>query len=129
MTSNASLVAFAVQVTQNCYAPYSSFRVGAALLGASGKVYLGVNIENAAYSPTICAERSAIARAVSDGEREFTRIAIVTKGAVTPCGVCRQTLREFAPDLEIVLADLQGNIRVVTTLKELLPDSFGPEHL
>lgn len=129
MTSNASLVAFAVQVTQNCYAPYSNFRVGAALLGASGKVYLGVNIENAAYSPTICAERSAIARAVSDGEREFTRIAIVTKGAVTPCGVCRQTLREFAPDLEIVLADLQGNIRVVTTLKELLPDSFGPEHL
>jgi cytidine deaminase len=129
MTSNTSLVAFAVQITQNCYAPYSNFRVGAALLGASGKVYLGVNIENAAYSPTICAERSAIARAVSDGEREFTRIAIVSKGAVTPCGVCRQTLREFAPDLEIVLADLQGNIRVVTTLKELLPDSFGPEHL
>ena len=120
------LVRQAAAARQAAYAPYSGYQVGAALLGRSGQVYTGCNVENAAYSPTICAERAAVAKAVSEGEREFTALAVVTKDGATPCGVCRQVLCEFANDMIVLIGDGEGNTRE-TTLTELLPDSFaGP---
>jgi cytidine deaminase len=118
------LVRMAAAARDASYAPYSGYRVGAALLGASGQVYTGCNVENAAYSPTICAERVAVAKAVCEGEREFTALAVVTEDGAAPCGVCRQVLGEFAEEMSIVIADEQGNTRE-TTLSELLPDSFS----
>ena len=116
------------------YAPYSHFHVSAALLCRDGKVYTGNNIENAAYSPGICAERCAFAKAVSEGEREFEAIVICggpdgkAGDYCPPCGVCRQVLREFAPNIEIICLNGAGEERTFT-LEELLPHSFGPEYL
>jgi cytidine deaminase len=93
--SPADLIQAALRAVPYCYAPYSHFRVAAALLTATGQIYCGVNIENVAFSPTICAERAAIASAISQGGRNFVAIAIVSQGAVAPCGVCRQVLGEF----------------------------------
>lgn len=118
------------------YAPYSKFAVGAALLSKKGKVYLGCNIENAAYSPCICGERTAIFKAVSEGERDFEAIAIVG-GPISgekaqfcpPCGVCRQVMREFCmDDFKIILGGAGDDCKEYT-LKDLLPESFGPENL
>ena len=124
------LLQLAIQARENSYSPYSGFRVGAALLGKSGKVYGGCNVENAAYSPTNCAERTAVFKAVSEGEREFSAIAIVGGKGDTladlcaPCGVCRQVLAEFCDgDFRVVLGT-PDNIQVFT-LAELLPLSFG----
>jgi cytidine deaminase len=103
--------------------------VGAALLAASGTVYEGVNVENAAYPTGMCAERSAVFAAVSQGEREFAAIAVVTKDGGTPCGSCRQVLTEFAPDIVVLIADAEGKLIAETTAKELLPNAFGPENL
>ena len=129
------LAALAVKATGSSYAPYSHFNVGAALLCADGTVYLGANIENAAYSVTCCAERVALFEAVSNGEREFKAIAVAgglngeINGACAPCGVCRQALSEFcSPDFEIVLALPDGKYELCT-LGELLPRSFGPAML
>ena len=107
------------------YAPYSHFRVGAALECRDGTVFTGCNIENAAYSPSICAERVAVSKAVSEGHRDFLRIAIAadTDRFTSPCGVCRQVLWEFAPDLEVLLYNRQGEIQELT-LRQLLPYSF-----
>lgn len=107
------------------YAPYSHFRVGAALECRDGTVFTGCNIENAAYSPSICAERTAVSKAVSEGYRDFVRIAIAadTDRFTSPCGVCRQVLWEFAPDLEVLLYNRRGEIRELT-LRQLLPESF-----
>ncbi|MFI3201195.1 MAG: cytidine deaminase [Eubacteriales bacterium] len=118
---------------QQSYAPYSHFQVGAALLTKSGKIYTGGNIENAAYTPTNCAERTAFFKAVSEGEREFKSIAVVggAEGVLTsftaPCGVCRQVMMEFCnPDeFTIILANSIYEQRIYT-LKELLPAGFGP---
>ena len=128
------LLQLAIEARKKSYSPYSGFRVGAALLTKSGKVYDGCNIENAAYTPTNCAERTAIFKAVSEGEREFSAIAIVGgKGEdpadfCAPCGVCRQVIAEFCdPDFRIVLGT-PDNIRVYT-LAELLPLSFGKADL
>ena len=128
------LLELAIEARKKSYSPYSNFRVGAALLTKSGKVYGGCNIENAAYTPTNCAERTAIFKAVSEGEREFSAIAIVGgKGEepadfCAPCGVCRQVLAEFCDlDFRIVLGTPE-NIRVYT-LAELLPLSFGKADL
>jgi cytidine deaminase len=121
------LVARAIAARRNAYAPYSGFHVGAALLARSGRVYTGCNIENVAWA-TVCAERTALFKAVSEGEREFDAIAVVTHTGITPCGVCRQVMMEFAPDLEIIIADTTGNHRL-TTLRALLPDAFTPGHL
>lgn len=122
----------AVEAKGYAYAPYSEFCVGAALLTASGKVYTGCNIENAAYGPTNCAERTAVFKAVSEGEREFAMLAVVGgKGeslapATPPCGVCRQVLAEFCPpDFPILLVENE-NQYVRCTLGELLPHAFGP---
>jgi cytidine deaminase len=122
------LIARATLARKFAYAPYSNYPVGAALLARSGRVYLGANVENAVYPLTICAERVAVVKAVSEGEREFEAIAVVTSNGGSPCGSCRQVLREFAPNLTVFIADADGNFRTVT-IAELLPDSFGPEFL
>lgn len=122
------LIAQAIEARKRAYAPYSRYKVGAALLGKSGKVYLGCNVENASYSHTVCAERTAILKAVSEGEREFEALAVVTRNGGSPCGACRQVMAEFAPELIIYIADQNGAYRT-TSMKELLPDSFTPQHL
>lgn len=122
------LIELARQVRKKAYAPYSHYKVGAALLGKSGKVYTGCNVENASYGHTVCAERTAVLKAVSEGEREFEAVAVVTKNGGSPCGACRQVLSEFSPELIIYIADKDGEFRT-TTLKQLLPDSFTPAHL
>jgi cytidine deaminase len=122
------LIDLARQARKKAYAPYSHYKVGAALLGKSGKVYTGCNVENASYGHTVCAERTAVLKAVSEGETEFEAIAVVTKNGGSPCGACRQVLSEFAPELTIYIADKNGEYRT-TTMKKLLPDSFTPAHL
>ena len=124
------LKAAAVAMLDRAYCPYSHFAVGAALECADGTVFTGCNVENAAYSPGICAERTAVAKAVSEGHTDFTRIVIAGRSAdfCVPCGVCRQVLREFAPDLEIICLNGKGEEQVFT-LPQLLPHSFGPEVL
>jgi cytidine deaminase len=126
--SPEELIARAALAQTYAYAPYSRYPVGAALLTGSGRVYLGVNVENAVHSLTICAERTAVFKAVSEGEKEFAALAVVTSNGGSPCGACRQVLREFAPDLLVYIADADGNYRQ-TSVAELLPDSFGPEFL
>jgi cytidine deaminase len=114
----------------NAYVPYSHYAVGAAVLTKSGKVYAGCNIENAAYPTGLCAERVAIFKAVSEGERALVALVVVTSNAGSPCGACRQVFSEFAEDdAVIVLARSRGNHRKKFTMKEILPDRFGPEHL
>ena len=127
--SDSQLIATAIEAAANAYIPYSNYAVGAALLTASGEVYAGCNIENAGYSPTICAERTALVKAVSEGHREFTAVAVATRDGGSPCGVCRQMLFEFSPAMKVILADLDGNLHLVTTLAELLPHGFGPSNL
>jgi cytidine deaminase len=122
------LIALATQARHNSYAPYSHYTVGAALLTASGKVYTGVNVENASYGLAICAERTAAVKAVSEGERDFVAIAVVTENGGTPCGACRQVLNEFGPDMRVLIADTDGNYQT-HRLSELLPASFGPAQL
>ncbi len=123
------LVARATQAREWAYVPYSHYQVGAALLAASGKIYDGVNVENAAYPVTICAERTAVFKAVSEGEREFTAIAVVTENGGTPCGSCRQVLAEFGSDIQVFIADTTGRIHSETTVADLLPGAFGPVDL
>ena len=129
------LTALARVAMQNAYAPYSGCKVGAALLAASGKVYLGCNIENASFSPTICAERSAFAAAVSAGERSFAALAVTggqggeIRNAFYPCGVCRQVIREFcSDDFPIYVLARDGEV-LSLTLADLLPHSFGKDNL
>lgn len=122
------LLAEAIEAREFAYAPYSNYKVGAALSTRGGRIYRGCNIENAAYSPSTCAERTAIFKAITEGVREFEAIAVVTSDGGAPCGVCRQVMREFAPNLTVIIGDLAGNYQVYR-LPELLPDSFGPENL
>ena len=111
------------------YAPYSHYPVGAALLTTTGRVYEGANIENAAYPVTICAERVAVFKAVSEGEREFIAVAVVTANGGSPCGSCRQVLAEFGLDTVVLIADKDGQIVLETTVGELLPGAFRPGDL
>ena len=120
------LISAARDVATNAYSPYSNFRVGAALLTKSGKVYSGCNVENASYGLANCAERTAVFKAISEGERAFELMAIVSTGGVYPCGACRQVLNEFSPELKIVMGDLEGNLTGETSLVDLLPNAFGP---
>lgn len=118
----------AIEARAYAYAPYSGYQVGAALAAEDGRVFTGCNIENAALGNTICAERTALGKAVSEGARRFTAIAIASSGSAPfPCGACRQSLNEFAPDLR-VLVTWDGNVRE-TTLRALLPEGFGPSSL
>lgn len=124
-----TLISRALHVRQWAYVPYSHYRVGAALLASSGKFYDGCNVENAAYGSSICAERTALVKAVSEGERQFEAVAVVTDNGGSPCGSCRQMLAEFGVDLAVLLLDKEGKILKETTLRELLPDAFVPESL
>ncbi|MBP5453901.1 MAG: cytidine deaminase [Lachnospiraceae bacterium] len=135
--TDKELVVQALKAREMSYSPYSNFAVGAALLTKSGKVYLGCNIENAGYTPTNCAERTAFFKAVSEGERDFSKIAIVggkvgekIEKYAYPCGVCRQVMREFC-DVETfeVISALNEDVYQKNLLKELLPFGFGPENL
>jgi len=113
---------------EHAYAPYSQFRVGAAVLTEDGQIYAGCNVENASYGLSVCAERTAVFKAVSKGERDFEAIAVVTEKGVTPCGACRQVLMEFGENIQVIVADEAGEYRVFT-LRELLPEAFTPKHL
>lgn len=124
------LVEQAREAQQKAYAPYSKFRVGAALLGASGKVYSGCNVENASYGMTQCAEQCAIGNAVVSGEQSFTHMALIadSRDPASPCGACRQVLSEFAPGLEILSIGSEGG-ETRWKLHELLPSAFTPKSL
>lgn len=129
--TDLELIALALQARERAYAPYSNFAVGAALLGRSGRVYSGCNVENAAYPLCTCAERTAVTKAVSEGEREFEAIAVATATGASPCGSCRQILREFAGpdgDLRVIIANTEGNAQTFT-IAELLPEGFTPDQL
>lgn len=125
------LIAAAREVRGRAYAPYSRFTVGAALLADDRRIYSGVNVENASYGLTVCAERNAVGAMALAGGRRVLALAVCTENGVTPCGACRQVLSEFAPDegdIVIWIVDRAGSVRE-TTLRALLPDSFGPRHL
>lgn len=124
-----NLLRLAQEARLQAYAPYSNYWVGAALLTSSGKFYVGCNVENAAYPTCMCAERVAVYKAVSEGEREFIAIAVVTINGGAPCGSCRQVLAEFGLDTIVLIADAAGNLRQEVSLKDLLPGAFGPQDL
>lgn len=136
LEEKTELIRQALAAREVSYSPYSGYQVGAAVMTEDGKIYTGCNIENAAYSPTNCAERTAIFKAVSEGARKLLAVAVAgsPKGAVTqyafPCGVCRQVMREFAkPEEMLVLVAKSESDYIEKTLAELLPESFGPDNL
>ena len=135
MMTREALCAAAIEAMGKAYAPYSGYKVGAALLTTDGKVYTGCNIENASYTPTVCAERTAIFKAVSEGEREFAMIAIcggkdgVITGSFPPCGVCRQVMAEFCSKDMPVLMVSGVDSHTAVTLGDLLPYAFGTEYI
>lgn len=125
------LAQHAINAKENAYCPYSNFRVGCAILTERGSIVTGVNVENASFPVGTCAERCAAARAVAEGHRRFIALAVATdiSPPASPCGMCRQFIREFAPlSLPIIMLDKDGNA-ITKTLNDLLPLSFGPEHL
>jgi cytidine deaminase len=123
-----AMIQAALAARPNAYAPYSHYKVGAAILMADGRIFTGVNVENASYGLAICAERTAVFKAVSEGCQEILAVVVATENAGSPCGACRQVLAEFAGDVPLWLVDATGDGRE-TTLYTLLPDHFGPEHL
>lgn len=131
--TDRELLSLAVKAMENSYSPYSGCKVGAALLAESGKVFTGTNIENAAFGPTVCAERVAIFKAVSEGETSFSRIAVVggkngvIDGIFAPCGVCRQVMKEFCSDDFTVIMGISETEYKALPLSELLPLSFSPK--
>ena len=125
----STLIQTAIEARKWAYAPYSNYPVGAALLTVSGRIYDGVNVENAAYPATICAERVAVFKAVSEGERDFQAIAVVTKNGGSPCGPCRQVLAEFGLETIVLIADADGKLVDELMLSELLPQAFTPKNL
>lgn len=128
--TDEKLLELALDARKNAYVPYSGYAVGAALLAEDGRVFTGCNVENAAYGNTLCAERTALVKAVSEGCRKFTRLAVVGNSMdyCWPCGACRQMLYEFAPDLEVLVARKDHQF-VKFPLRALLPHGFGPESL
>ncbi len=128
--TDEELLRLAFTALRNSYSPYSKFRVGAALLTSSGEVFSGTNVENASYGLSMCAERVAVFKAVSEGHTSFVKMAVVSesKNPVYPCGACRQVLYEFSPEIELVFLGKAGEI-VARKLNELLPEAFGPGDL
>ena len=124
-----SLIDLANTARQRAYVPYSNYPVGSALRTKTGRIFTGVNVENAAYPQTMCAERVAIFKAISEGEKEFEVISVVTDNGGSPCGGCRQVLAEFGLDTIVLMADGNGNLVKETTVRELLPEAFTPEKL
>ncbi len=133
--TDIELLSLAIEAMEKSYSPYSDCKVGAALLCKNGKVFFGTNIENAAFSPTVCAERVAFFKAISEGERVFSKIAVaggkngIINGIFAPCGVCRQVMREFCDDdFSIIMGESEEKYKIVS-LKELLPLSFSPDNV
>jgi cytidine deaminase len=124
-----ALIDLANTARQRAYAPYSKYPVGSALRTKTGRLYTGVNVENAAYPQTMCAERIAIFKAVSEGEKDFEVITVVTDNGGSPCGGCRQVMAEFGLDTIVILADGTGKLVKETTVRELLPEAFTPDRL
>ena len=124
-----ALINLANEARKVAYAPYSNYPVGAALRTKTGRIYTGVNVENAVYPHTMCAERVAVFKAVSEGETEFEVIAVATNNGGSPCGRCRQVLAEFGLDTIVLIADGNGNLKKEMTVSELLPEAFTPAHL
>ena len=124
-----ALIDLAIEARRRAYAPYSNYPVGAALRTKSGRLFTGCNVENAAYPTTMCAERVALFKAVSEGEREFEALAVVTSNGGSPCGGCRQVLAEFGLDIAVLIADDEGRLVQETTVAGLLPGAFTPESL
>jgi len=123
------LIDLAIEARRRAYAPYSNYPVGAALRTKSGRVFTGCNVENAAYPTGMCAERVAVFKAVSEGEREFEVLAVVTSNGGSPCGGCRQVLAEFGLDTLVLIADGQGQLVQQTTVAGMLPGAFTPKDL
>ncbi len=123
------LINLAIEARRRAYAPYSKYQVGAALRTKSGRIFTGANVENAAYPTTMCAERVAIFSAVSQGERDFDVIAVVTANGGSPCGSCRQVMAEFGLDTVVLIADETGKVFDETTVNGLLPGAFTPAYL
>jgi len=123
------LIGLAIEAQRRAYAPYSNYPVGAALRTRSGRIFTGCNVENAAYPHGMCAERVAVFKAVSEGEREFDVIAVVTSTGGSPCGGCRQVLAEFSLDTTVLIADDKGRLVEETTVSGLLPGAFTPKDL
>ena len=124
-----ALIDLANNARKKAYAPYSKYQVGSALRTKTGRVFTGVNVENAAYPHTMCAERVAIFKAISEGEQEFEALSVVTDNGGSPCGGCRQVLAEFGLDTLVLIANGKGKLLKEMTVKELLPEAFTPEHL
>lgn len=124
------LIKLAIEARENAYVPYSNFKVGAVVLTKGGKIFRGCNIESASYTPTICAERTALAKAVSEGHKDIDTIVVVgsLKKLSFPCGVCRQLIREFGNDIKIIVAKNASDYKIFT-INDLLPESFGPEDI
>lgn len=125
----SALVKAAIEASEYAYIPYSKYKVGAAILTESGEIFKGCNVENASYPIGVCAERTAVVKAVSEGKKNMIACAVVTRDGGSPCGMCRQTLNEFNPKMHIILAKLDGEIMHEMPLNELLPLGFGPENL
>ena len=126
--TDQELIAFAARVRERAYAPYSQYAVGAALLGKSGRVYVGCNVENASYPLCMCAERATVFKAVSEGERNFQALAVVTSNGGSPCGSCRQVLAEFGTDIQVLIASPERLI-LRMNLSDLLPLAFSAQDL
>jgi cytidine deaminase len=124
-----SLIRAAREARDRAYAPYSQYFVGAAIRSVEGDIYQGCNVENASYPAGICAERVALVKAVSEGVRAFDSICVVTRDGGAPCGICRQMLYEFAPQMRVIIARVDGQVEFDGALNELLPLGFGPSHL
>lgn len=124
-----TLIDHAAGARKRAYAPYSGYPVGAALRTQDGLIYTGSNVENASYSISMCAERTALFKAVSEGERDFDALVVITRDGGSPCGACRQALYEFAPELDVIIADTGGHVHQQMKLADLLPLGFGPDNL
>ena len=119
------LIKAAIEVRKNAYAPYSNFKVAAALLCADGEIVTGINVESSSYGLSVCAERNTIATAVAKGKKDFIAMAVISRNGVTPCGACRQVIFDICGDIDIILGDEIGNIQDTTTMKVLLPKAFS----
>jgi len=128
--TDRELFELAAKAMDNAYAPYSHFKVGACVLSEDGRAFTGCNIENASFGGTICAERTALVKGVSEGARRFTAVAVAAEDAIPwPCGICRQMLNEFSLDMKVICGSRATGAFTVVPLKDLLPHSFGPEDL
>ncbi|MFA6618966.1 MAG: cytidine deaminase [Candidatus Neomarinimicrobiota bacterium] len=123
------LVEAALDVRKNAFAPFSKFQVAASLLSTDGNITCGINVESSSYGLTVCAERNAISAAIANGKKEFVALAVISRGAAYPCGACRQVIFDICGNIDIIVADENGEIKDITDTKTLLPKAFGIENL